>query len=516
MRRAALLTLLLAVLAGAAAAQSSVSSKPQGPASGTKPGAVSDDKTEDCGCEQKAPADVLAIVNGIKIPTREIDDVIKARVEELKKQIIDARKQELMLEINTKLIDEEAKKRNTTSTRLLDVEVVAKVKDPTEEEAKAFYDQNRSRIQGEFNDVKKDLIVYLRKGREREEALKYAEKLRAQGQVKMLVTEVTPPETPADRARVLATVNGQNITSAEVEDFLRPMIFNMQDEVYKLRKTQLDLRINDLLLEQEAQKRKLTARALLDAEVSPLIKKVTEEDARLYYENNKDRMNGSFEQLKLRIIDYMQRSQEENVEKSFAERLRRGASIQTFLMPPEQPVYSISTEDRPSRGRTDAPVTIIEFTDYQCPSCAYTQPIVEDVLKEYGDRLRLVVRNFPLDQHENAFKAAEAAEAAREQGKYWEYITILFHNQSALGPDKLKEYASQVGLDRSRFDAALDSGKFADRVQRDIQDGMKLGIDSTPTLFVNGRKMTEQKNHDSIKAAVDSALKDAASPKDSK
>src|SRR5262249_30108582 len=259
MRRAALLILLLAVLAGAAAAQSNVSSKPKEPASGAKPGAASDDKKEDCGCEQKAPADVLAIVNGVKIPTKHIDDVIKARVDELRKQIIDARKQELMLEINTKLIDDEAKKRNTTSTRLLDVEVVAKVKDPTEEEAKAFYDQNRARIQGEFNEIKRDLIAYLRKGREREEALKYAEKLRAQGQVKVLVTEVTPPETAADRARVLATVNGQSITSAELEDFLRPMIFNMQDEVYKLRKTQLDLRINDLLLEQEAQKRKLTA-----------------------------------------------------------------------------------------------------------------------------------------------------------------------------------------------------------------------------------------------------------------
>jgi protein-disulfide isomerase len=161
-------------------------------------------------------------------------------------------------------------------------------------------------------------------------------------------------------------------------------------------------------------------------------------------------------------------------------------------------------------------VTIVEFTDYQCPSCAYTQPIIEDILKEYGDRLRLVVRNFPLDQHQNAFKAAEAAEAAREQGKYWEYIAILFHNQSALGTDKLKEYATQLGLDRAKFDAALDSGRFAERVQQDIQDGMKLGIDSTPTVFINGRKMQDQKNHDSIKAAVESALKDTPSAKDAK
>jgi protein-disulfide isomerase len=527
MKKAGWLMLLFASLSIGAAAQSGwakaqapeaqagTSPKPQ--ALPTQPsGAQDKKKEEDCGCEQKAPPDVLAVVNGIKIPTKEIDEPLKNKVDELRKQVIDARKQELNLEINTKLIDDEAKKRGITSSKLLDLEIVSKVKDPTEEEARAFYEQNKARIPGEFNAVKKDLIAYIRKEREREQALKLAEKLRAQSQVKMLVTEVTPPETAADRARILATVNGLNITSGEVEDFLRPVIFGVQDEIYKLRQKQLDLRINDLLLEQEAQKRKMTAKTLLDAEVTPNIKKVTEEDARAYYDKNKDKIKEDFASLKLRIIEYLQQTEEEAAEKSFAERLRKDASVQTFLAPPEQPVYAISTDDRPSRGKDTAPVTIVEFTDYQCPSCAYTQPIIEDILKEYGDRLRLVVRNFPLDMHQNAFKAAEAAEAAREQGKYWEYISILFHNQSALGPDKLKEYATQLGLDRAKFDAALDSGRFAERVQQDIQDGMKLGIDSTPTVFINGRRMQDQKNHDSIKAAVESALKDATAPRDSK
>src|SRR5215831_2018014 len=193
MRRVVWFILLPAVLAVSAAAQS----KPQEPAAGSRPAAVPDSKKEDCGCEQKAPPDVLAIVNGVKISTKEIDDLIKDKVEELRKEVIDARKQELTLEINTKLIDDEAGKRGITSAKLLDIEVVSKVKNPTEEDARTFYEQNRTRIQGEFKDVKNELIAYLRKGREREEALKLAERLRAQGQVKVLLNEVTPPETPA-------------------------------------------------------------------------------------------------------------------------------------------------------------------------------------------------------------------------------------------------------------------------------------------------------------------------------
>jgi protein-disulfide isomerase len=109
--------------------------------------------------------------------------------------------------------------------------------------------------------------------------------------------------------------------------------------------------------------------------------------------------------------------------------------------------------------------------------------------------------------HKHAFKAAEAAEAAREQGKYWEYVTILFTNQKALEVEKLKEYASQSGLDRKKFDAALDSGKFSDRVKRDMADGDRIGVDSTPTVFING-KLTREKTREALKTAIEAALKD--------
>jgi len=268
------------------------------------------------------------------------------------------------------------------------------------------------------------------------------------------------------------------------------------------------LRINDALLEQEAQKRKVTTNALLDTEVTAKTKQVTEADARSFYDQNKERLNGGdFTQLKPQIMQFLQERETRNAQTAFAEQLRRAASIQTFLTRPAPPVYNISTDDQPSLGSPTATVTIVEFTDYQCPSCAATQPLIEKLLKEYEGKVRLVVRDFPLEQHADAYKAAEAAEAAREQGKYWEYVALLMRNQSALGVVKLKEYASQLSLDRAKFDAALDSGKFSDKVQRDMRDGMRLGISGTPTIFVNGRRVSDN-TAESLEAAIETALKE--------
>jgi protein-disulfide isomerase len=132
--------------------------------------------------------------------------------------------------------------------------------------------------------------------------------------------------------------------------------------------------------------------------------------------------------------------------------------------------------------------------------------VLERIVSEFGDRVRLVVRDFPLTQHPHARKAAEAAEAAREQGKYWEYAGVLFRNQSALEVDKLRQYATELGLDRARFDKSLDSGKFAEKVQRDVIDGRKLGVNGTPTLYVNGKRVSDN-SYENMKSVIEAALK---------
>jgi len=201
---------------------------------------------------------------------------------------------------------------------------------------------------------------------------------------------------------------------------------------------------------------------------------------------------------------YLQNETRQRLEKDLSARLRKGADIRWILTEPVQPIQNISVDDDPSRGDANAPVTIVEFTDFQCPACAAMQPVLEEVLKSYGNKVRFVVRDFPLNQHENARKAAEAANAANAQGKFFEYITVLFKNQKALDVPSLKKYASELGLDRTRFDAALDRGTFAAEVTKDVSDGEMYGVGSTPTIFINGVQLRVL-SADGLKAAIDRA-----------
>ena len=289
-------------------------------------------KAQDCACEGPALPDTLAIVNGVKITAGDIDRSIGESVGQLQQQVIEARKRELDLMINSKLLALEAKKRGVSTVKLLEDEVVAKVKKPTQTEAQVFYDENKARIKSEFKDVADDIISYLYEQRQQDEAKRFAGTLRAASEVKINVTEVTPPATETDRARVLATVNNESITLGDVENSLLPMISSVQDQIYKLRKDELDLTINDTLLTQEAQKRKITTTTLLDTEAKP--KPVTEEQIQLFFDQNKGRVSGDFNQTKDAIRRYLEQAELRQAERAFVEKLRGAASIQVFLVPP--------------------------------------------------------------------------------------------------------------------------------------------------------------------------------------
>jgi protein-disulfide isomerase len=473
----------------------------------TAPTATTTASAISCGCEGEPQPEVLAIVNGAKITAKEVDDAIRMPLAEIQRQVIEARRLELDLQINSRLLDAEAKKRGKISSQVLEEEVLAKVKAPTEADVKAYFDQHKEQMDSAFEDAKPYIADYLRSQRQAETAKAFAGRLRAAADLKVLVRETTPPQTASDRDRIFATLNGQAITSASIEDTLQPLVMQAQKQIYNLRKAQLDLKINDLLLEQEAQKRKLTARAVVEADVLPKVKKITEVDARKFYDGNKERLLGDFAQVRDQLIQYLTENEQQRAQLAFADRLRAAAAVQIFLKMPEVPRLTIATEDQPWKGGEQATVTIVEFTDYQCASCAHAQPIIEELLKEYGDKVKLVVRDFPLSRHAQAFKAAEAAEAARQQGKFWEYSTLLFQNQQNLEASKLKEYATQAGLDRKAFDESLDGGRFAESIQRDIRDGKALGISATPALFVNGKPLNER-TREALKEAIESALKD--------
>lgn len=164
----------------------------------------------------------------------------------------------------------------------------------------------------------------------------------------------------------------------------------------------------------------------------------------------------------------------------------------------------------PSLGNTNAKITIVEFSDYQCPACLSLEQDLNSVLPEFDGKLRLVYRNYPLYSiHPSAGIAAEAALAAGEQGKFWEMHTKLFENQKQIsieGIVAIKRIARELGLNEAQFDAALSSRKFAAQVQKDLEDGTRFGVEGTPTFFVNGKKFVGAYSTGQLKQIIESEL----------
>ena len=289
-----------------------------------------------CGCELPLP-DVVASVNGVKITRQDFSPEIQKRIAELQEQVVTARRREVELQINSRLLEAEARRLKLSSYQLLENEVVAKAVAPTEADALAFYNENKNRINGEFISVKDQIVAHLREQRQREEARKLAERLRATNNVQVLVTEATPPVNAADRDRLFATVNAQRITSADVEESLLPLIFSVQERMYSLLKQDLDLKINDILLANEAQKRQVTVQALLETEVDKKVPSISEAQAQAFYNENKDRINGDFTKVKDQILEYLKEQETQRLLVSFAGRLRQAAALQLFLNPPVRP-----------------------------------------------------------------------------------------------------------------------------------------------------------------------------------
>jgi protein-disulfide isomerase len=156
-------------------------------------------------------------------------------------------------------------------------------------------------------------------------------------------------------------------------------------------------------------------------------------------------------------------------------------------------------------------VQIIEFSDFECPFCLRANPTITQLLKTYGDRVRLVYRHYPLPNHPNARPAAEASACANEQGLFWEYHDRLFANQSRLSPADLKQHAAELGLDSAKFNACVDSRRFQKDVEEDMAAGARLGVSGTPHFFINGRVLNGAQPIENFRAVIDDELQRVSS-----
>jgi protein-disulfide isomerase len=310
------------------------------------------------------------------------------------------------------------------------------------------------------------------------------------GLVLAAVVDLPPvlAQTPAPEP--LAEVNGEAITSSDVERALGAKLSKLEEQIYTLKREELDSLIAQRLLAQEAARRGMSVRALLDTEVTSKVGLVTEQEIEAFFQANKARLQGDEASVRDNLRAHLQQQKLAIRRHRFIESLRSRSKVLVRLQAPPIVRVAVASEGAPIRGAVDAPVTLVEFSDFHCPFCNRAQATLKQVLERYPGKVKLVYRDFPLDRlHPQARHAAEAARCAHDQGKFWEYHDVLYANTPRADSEDLRRYAKQVGLDVAKFEQCVSSGVHKGAVQRDIDEGSRLGVTGTPAFFINGRPM---------------------------
>jgi protein-disulfide isomerase len=445
----------------------------------------------------------VVVIKDQTISTAEFEPELRREVESVDYQIALARSSLLDLQINTMLLQAEAKKRGIPSHRLYELEVLRKIPVPTPAQIKKVIDDNPTQFGGVDPAVAgPQVAAYMHDEFENKISDDFVKRLRVTNSVQKGVDLNTPNINPD---ATVATVAGQPLKAAVLNERLKPIIYKIQMSAYELIKQRADQMVDDLLLLEEAGRRNIGPEVIVRTEITEKIKTPSDTEVTRFYNENKERINGDLSVVRNQVVSYLQAEDKLRLEKELSERLRKDANVRWLISEPAQPVQNISVDDDPSRGAPNAPVTVVEFTDFQCPSCGAMHPVLDEVLPSYGAKVRFVVRDFPLAMHPYAQKAAEAANAAKAQGKFFEYIAILFKHQTALDVPSLKKYASELGLDRARFDSELDRGIYEGEIKHDMDDGEIYGIGGTPTIFINGVQLRVL-SAEGLRAAIDKAL----------
>lgn len=301
----------------------------------------------------------------------------------------------------------------------------------------------------------------------------------------------------------VATVGSTTIDRATLEKHIKPKLIEIENEKYEAMKDGLDELIAEELTKQEAKAKNVTPEALIKTEVADKVTAPTEDEIKKVYEENKEALqNAPLDSVKSKIVDYLKSQRGAERQQAFVEELKKKYPTKTSL---KAPTIEVSTGGRPVLGPATAPVTIIEFSDYECPFCKRAEPAMEQVLSTYKDKVKFVYRHYPLPFHQHAKPASEAALCANLQGKFWEYHKKVFASAS-LAEETLKQIAKDVGLDAAKFDTCMKNHETAKEIEKDLEEGQSVGVNGTPAFFINGRMLSGAQPFEKFKEVIDAAL----------
>jgi protein-disulfide isomerase len=310
-------------------------------------------------------------------------------------------------------------------------------------------------------------------------------------------------EPAASESPPAAEIDGRVITVAELDDRIKEELFQSRAgspaKLYELRSDMLEQMIREQLLEAEAKRRGVPPEAVVELELKEMGPVAEEEILAFYQQNFEKEGSPKLDEIRPQIQRYLESRRAAEVPK----KLRERAQVAVHL---EAPRFDVAA-DGPSKGPAGARITIVEFSDFQCPYCQRSLATIDQVLAKYPADVRLVYRHLPLDRiHPHARGAAEASACADEQGRFWDYHDKLFQNNRALGKEDLLRYAGETGLDAQRFQACVEERRFKDKVEADLQAAREVGISGTPAFVVNGVLLSGAQPAEEFYQVIDAAL----------
>ncbi len=321
-----------------------------------------------------------------------------------------------------------------------------------------------------------------------------------------------PAESPSvdsadDDSPVVARIGDTDVTRSQLDEWIRDQLFDQQvtskssNEQYELRSRALEEYLTDRALALDAESRNLSQEEVLAQAVAEL-GPVSDEEVSAFFEEHKERFRPPNNTLEIRGPQIRQFLQSDR-QRQARDDIRTRADVEVLLEPPRFEIAATG----PSRGPEGAPVTVVEFSDFQCPYCVRAEPVIDEVLRRYPDQVRLVYRHLPLDSiHPQARPAAEASICAAEQDRFWEFHAALFANQRALTEEDLVKYATELGLDLDAFAACRARPDVKRQVQADVEAAQAAGVTGTPAFFVNGVLLTGAKPVEDFVRVIDAEL----------
>jgi len=291
----------------------------------------------------------------------------------------------------------------------------------------------------------------------------------------------------AKDSQVVATINGKNISLKELNEGIKTPLYDAKMKVYNLQYSQLQ----NLLLEEFAKSHPLGKDLSFPAFMEKHVVKnttVTEQMVSQFIKINKIPANKINAKYRGQVTKYLRSDLIKKQVTIWFEKESKKYKVVINLKRPERPRINIPVGQSPSLGNKDAKITIIEYSDFQCPYCAKAEETVQELLKKYGKDIRLVYKQYPLSFHKEAFKASEASLCANEQSNefFWKLHDEMFNDIRHLKVGELKGKAEKLGMNKKQFSDCIKSGKYTAQVNAEIAEGNKYGVSSTPMFFVNG------------------------------